>query len=157
MPILPAFELRDLAATHAFAARLAPRLQTGDVVLLRGDLGAGKTELARALIRVLAGHPIEVPSPTFTLLQLYDLPGLVLTHADLYRLREPEEVHELGLDELWQRGCLLVEWPERAAGLWPAERLIVEIEGPFLGDPQRRRLALDASADWVPRLAGLRP
>src|SRR4051794_5597678 len=85
----------DLAATRALAARLAALLRPGDVVALQGDLGAGKSELARAVIRALAGAEIEVPSPTFTLVQGYDLPGLRVTHADLYRLADPEDLAEL--------------------------------------------------------------
>ncbi|MGD9510611.1 MAG: tRNA (adenosine(37)-N6)-threonylcarbamoyltransferase complex ATPase subunit type 1 TsaE, partial [Geminicoccaceae bacterium] len=91
--------LPDLAATRALAARLARSLGPGDLVLLEGDLGTGKTELARAVIRALAGAPITVPSPTFTILQTYELPGLELGHADLYRIAEPGELIELGLEE----------------------------------------------------------
>ena len=119
--------LPDLAATRAFGGRLAALLHPGDVVALEGDLGAGKTELARSVIRALAGEPIPVPSPTFTLLQVYELPGLTVTHADLYRLADPGEVAELGLEEAWTDGVLLVEWPERAGGLLPAERLTVTL------------------------------
>ena len=94
-------------------------------MLLEGDLGAGKSELARAVIRSLAGAEIQVPSPTFTLVQSYELPTLEVSHSDLYRLADASEVGELGLDECWQRGALLVEWPERAPWLWPAERLLI--------------------------------
>ena len=94
---------------------------------LEGDLGAGKTELARAVIWVLAGEAVAVPSPTFTLLQVYELPGLTVTHADLYRLADADEVAELGLEEAWADGALLVEWPERAGGLLPAERLTLRL------------------------------
>ena len=86
-------------------------------MLLEGDLGAGKSELARAVIRSLAGAEIAVPSPTFTLVQTYELPALEVSHADLYRLGDAGEVGELGLEECWQRGALLVEWPERAPWL----------------------------------------
>jgi tRNA threonylcarbamoyl adenosine modification protein YjeE len=119
--------LPDFAATRAFGGRLAALLHSGDVVALEGDLGAGKTELARSVIRALAGEPIPVPSPTFTLLQVYELPGLTVTHADLYRLADPGEVAELGLEEAWTDGVLLVEWPERAGDLLPAERLTVTL------------------------------
>lgn len=121
--------LPDLAATRAFGARLAALLLPGDVVALEGDLGAGKTELARAVIRARAGAAIPVPSPTFTLLQVYELPGLTLTHADLYRLGGggPAELAELGLEETWETGALLVEWPERALDLLPADRLSLRL------------------------------
>jgi tRNA threonylcarbamoyladenosine biosynthesis protein TsaE len=93
-------DLPDEAATAALAARLAALLRPGDIVLLAGDLGAGKSFLARALIRAAAGEPeLEVPSPTFTLVQSYDLPAGELWHFDLYRLAAPDEVLELGWDE----------------------------------------------------------
>ena len=106
--------LPDLAATRALAARVAGHLEPGSVVLLEGDLGAGKSEFARAVIHALAGEPITVPSPTFTLLQSYALPALEVGHADLYRIAEPGEIAEIGLEECWRHGALLVEWPERA-------------------------------------------
>ena len=112
----PARSRRDPGARPAARRRPARR---ASVVLLEGDLGAGKSELARAVIRSLAGAEIAVPSPTFTLVQTYELPGLEVSHADLYRLADDGEVAELGLDECWQRGALLVEWPERAPWLWP--------------------------------------
>ena len=115
--------LPDLAATQALAARVAGHLEPGSVVLLEGDLGAGKSEFARAVIHALAGEPITVPSPTFTLLQSYALPSLEVGHADLYRIAEPSEIAEIGLEECWRHGALLVEWPERAPWLWPDERL----------------------------------
>jgi len=100
------------------------------VVALEGDLGAGKTELARAVIRARAGADVPVPSPTFTLLQVYDaLPGgLTITHADLYRLRgDPGELAEIELEEAWEDGALLVEWPERALDLLPGDRLSLRL------------------------------
>lgn len=114
-----------------------------------GDLGAGKSELARAVIRARAGEAITVPSPTFTLLQTYVLPDLEIGHSDLYRLSDPREAHELGLEECWQRGALLVEWPERAPDVWPAERLVVRLEAhPGLG-PEARRARLDGTGRWA--------
>lgn len=150
-----ALRLPDLAATRALGARLAVALRPGDVVLLQGDLGAGKSELARAAIRALAGAEIAVPSPTFTLVQTYDLPGLQVSHADLYRLSGEDEAVELGLEELWQQGALLVEWPERAPGLWPAESLIVRLEAePGIG-PSVRRVQLSGTGRWVRLLPDL--
>lgn len=130
-------------------------MRPGDVVLLEGDLGAGKSELARALIRARAGREIEVPSPTFTLLQVYDLPGLEIGHADLYRLGEPGEVLELGLEDCWAGGALLVEWPGRAPGFWPAERLRVRLETVAGGDTGVRRAHLSASERWAGVLTSL--
>ena len=124
-------DLPDEAATEALAARLAARLQPGDTVLLAGDLGAGKSFLARALIRAASGEPgLEVPSPTFTLVQSYDLPVGPLWHFDLYRLTAPEEVLELGWDEA-RLGICLVEWPDRLGPLTPVDRLKIELaQGP---------------------------
>ena len=112
--------LADEAATDTFGRRLAVRLAPGDIVLLSGDLGAGKTALARGILTGL-GHAGEVPSPTFTLVQSYELPGVRLPvwHVDLYRLDDPNEVEELGLDEILADGALIIEWPERASGRWP--------------------------------------
>lgn len=112
--------LADEAATDTFGRRLAARLAPGDVVLLAGDLGAGKTALARGILAGL-GHMGEVPSPTFTLVQSYEWPGVRLPvwHVDLYRLEDPNEVDELGLDEILADGALIIEWPERAGGRWP--------------------------------------
>ena len=127
-------DLPDEAATEALAARLAVLLQPGDIVLLAGDLGAGKSFLARALIRAASGEPgLEVPSPTFTLVQSYDLPAGELWHFDLYRLAAPEEVLELGWDEA-RLGICLVEWPDRLGPLVPADRLKIELaHGPADG------------------------
>ena len=91
---------------------------------LSGDLGAGKTTFARALIRYLAGdETIEVPSPTFTLIQTYELPRFTLVHADLYRLSGAAELAELGFDDLPEGAVVLMEWPDRAAGFLPPDRL----------------------------------
>lgn len=129
-------------------------LRRGDVVLLEGDLGAGKSELARALIRARAGSDIAVPSPTFTLLQVYDLPGLELAHADLYRLADPAEVRELGLEDCWAEGALLVEWPERAPGrFWPEERLCLRLEAVAGGGTDVRRAQLSGTDRWAALLA----
>ncbi|MEZ5935125.1 MAG: tRNA (adenosine(37)-N6)-threonylcarbamoyltransferase complex ATPase subunit type 1 TsaE [Alphaproteobacteria bacterium] len=149
-------ELRDLAATHGLAARLAGLLRGGDVVALRGDLGAGKTEFARALIRARAGSPLEVPSPTFTIMQDYPLDGLTIRHIDLYRIADPDELFELGLeetpaeDEAW-----LVEWPDRAAGRLAGTCLSLALEE---GDSPDARIArLTGDAFWTSRLPALAP
>ena len=119
-----AVQLSNELATVRFAADIACALEPGDVVTLSGDLGAGKTTFARALIRYLAGNEaIEVPSPTFTLLQNYDLPRFPLVHADLYRLSGAAELTELGLDDLSDKTVVLIEWADRAAGYLPPDRL----------------------------------
>ena len=118
--------LPDEHATQRLANDIANSLQAGDLVTLSGDLGAGKTTFARALIRYLAGDPaLEVPSPTFTLMQDYELPQFTLVHADFYRLSGPAELAELGFDDLPDDAVVLVEWPDRAVGFLAPDRLDV--------------------------------
>lgn len=144
--------LPDEAATAALARRLAPALRSGDVLALRGDLGAGKTAFARALIRALVGdEEAEVPSPTFTLVQTYDTEAGTIWHFDLYRLSGPDEVPELGWDEAGQ-GIALVEWPDRLGNLLPHDRL--ELTMAFEGS-DARRAELAGFGVWGPRLASL--
>jgi len=158
--------LPDLAATEALGRALARLLRPGDVVALHGDLGAGKTALARALIRALPGAPgacgdaaaEEVPSPTFTLVQTYDREPAPVWHFDLYRLEDAAEVDELGFSEALAGGISLIEWPERLGGRLggrlPAAALNVILV--FDGD-EARRARLDGGGDWPDRLAELRP
>ena len=110
-------ELADLAAMERFGAAIAGQLRAGDVVALSGGLGAGKTTLARAIIAAL-GHRGEVPSPSFAIIEVYDPPAvrLPLVHADFYRLADPAEAEEIGLDDYRHGGALLAEWPEKAGG-----------------------------------------
>ena len=116
--------LPDEEATRRFATDLAGALEPGDLVTLSGDLGAGKTTFARALIRHLAGDDaVEVPSPTFTLVQNYELPRFTLVHADLYRVGGAAELAEIGFDDLPDGAVVVMEWPDRAAGALPADRL----------------------------------
>lgn len=120
-------DLADENATNLLGNDLARAIVKGDLIALSGDLGAGKTTLARALIRSLAGDPyLDVPSPTFTLVQTYDLP-LPVSHFDLYRLGDPSELEELGLDEALDDGVALVEWPERAGDQLPDNVIHIEI------------------------------
>lgn len=100
---------------EAFGARIAARLEPGDVVALSGGLGAGKTTLARAIIAAL-GHTGEVPSPTFTIVETYDHLRVPLVHADFYRLEDPSEAEEIGLDDYREGAALLAEWPDHAGG-----------------------------------------
>jgi hypothetical protein len=120
--------LPDEQATRRLVMDIATALQPGDLITLSGDLGAGKTTFARALIRYFAGdETIEVPSPTFTLMQTYDLPQFPVVHADLYRLSGAAELSELGFDDLPEGAVVLVEWPDRAAGYLPPDRLDVAL------------------------------
>ena len=118
--------LPDLAATGALGVAIAAGLRTGDAVALWGDLGAGKTTLARAVLRAL-GVAGEVPSPTFTLVQTYDTPHLAVSHFDLYRLKQPREMEQLGFDDALEHGAVLVEWPERALEALPLDALHVRL------------------------------
>src|SRR5689334_24219727 len=107
--------LADESATYRLMMDIAALIEPGDLITLSGDLGAGKTTFARALIRHLAGNDaIEVPSPTFTLMQSYELPRFPLVHADLYRLNGPSELSELGVDDVAENSVVLLEWPDRA-------------------------------------------
>jgi len=112
--------LPDEGATERLGATLAERLRVGDVVGLKGELGAGKTTLARAIIRAAAGdRELIVPSPTFTLVEVYETPRGSFWHFDLYRLEAAEQVYELGWEEALAEGIALVEWPERLGKLLP--------------------------------------
>ncbi|MGA0596369.1 tRNA (adenosine(37)-N6)-threonylcarbamoyltransferase complex ATPase subunit type 1 TsaE [Enterovirga sp. CN4-39] len=127
MPITVA--LPDEAATEELGRALAAELQAGDLVALSGEIGAGKTTLARAILRARLGDPeLEAPSPTFTLLQTYESGDVPLVHADLYRIGGGGELYELGFDEMQASSIVLVEWPERAVGHLPAERLDILLE-----------------------------
>lgn len=121
-------DLADEAASERLAAGLAMLAGKGDLIKLEGDLGAGKTTLARSFIRTLADNPaLEVPSPTFTLVQAYELGGTSVAHMDFYRLEEPTEIDELGIDEALDAGTVIIEWPSRAADLLPPGGLLVEL------------------------------
>src|SRR5580693_3450830 len=139
---------------------IACALEPGDLVTLSGDLGAGKTTFARALIRHLAGDDkIEVPSPSFTLLQSYELPRFTLVHADLYRLTGATELGELGLDDLPEGAVMLLEWPDRAAGLLPPDRFDITFTlAPELGAEARhvRYVGYGAFAPRAERIALVR-
>jgi tRNA threonylcarbamoyl adenosine modification protein YjeE len=118
--------LRTLADTEALGARIAASLRPGDAIALEGDLGAGKTELARAILTSL-GLQEAVPSPTFTLVQRYETPHLAVSHYDLYRVEREREMSELGLDDALDEGAALIEWPERAGARLPADALHVQL------------------------------
>src|SRR5215468_7994174 len=120
--------LPDEQATRRLVTDIATALEPGDLLTLSGDLGAGKTTFARAMIRYLAGdETVEVPSPTFTLMQTYELPRFPVVHTDLYRVAGSEELAELGFDDLPENAVVVVEWPDRAAGCLPDDRIDVTL------------------------------
>ena len=145
-------DLPDEAATAALAARLAECARPGDVIALRGDLGTGKTTFARAFIHALGGTE-EVPSPTFTLVQIYALRAAVIWHFDLYRLQSPEDAWELGIEEAFSTGIALIEWPERLGPLLPERRLDITLA--FGEWAEARHAFLSADPGWATRLAGI--
>ena len=144
--------IADEAALSLLAEDVAMALRKGDVIALCGDLGAGKTTFARYVLRALADDPeLEVPSPTFTLAQAYDFGRLTVTHFDLYRLADPDELEEVGLDEAMLTGAALIEWPDRAEGRLPVDRL--ELSLAERDDPDARTVTLSApSGSWKTRL-----
>jgi tRNA threonylcarbamoyladenosine biosynthesis protein TsaE len=146
MPVL----LADLAATDTLGARIAAGLGVGDAVALHGDLGAGKTTLARAILRAL-GVTESVPSPTFTLVQTYETPGLAVRHYDLYRIQSPRDVDELGLEEALEEGAALIEWPENAGNRLPGEALHVVLT---TTGPGSRRADIAGPPRWASLLTG---
>lgn len=120
-------------------ARLGRALKSGDIVALIGGLGAGKTTLARGLVQSVLPHE-TVPSPTYTLVQTYDVPGFTLWHCDLYRLEHPDEAYELGLVDAMGEDVCLLEWPDRLGNLLPDDALKIEITFDDAGDGRRVEL-----------------
>jgi tRNA threonylcarbamoyladenosine biosynthesis protein TsaE len=143
-------DLATEAATEGLGRWLSGRLGAGDTLLLTGPIGAGKTHLARALIRESTGRDEDVPSPSFTLVQTYAAPGAEIWHADLYRLTHPDEVMELGLGDAFGRALCLVEWPDRLAALAPPEALHLHLS--IAG--AARRAAFSGAGGWPQRLGG---
>lgn len=148
--MLITLDLADEAATQRLGATLARLAVAGDVIALEGDLGSGKTALARAFIRTLSGAEEEVPSPTFTLAQLYDCDIATIWHFDLYRLEKPEDAFELGIEDAFAGGISLIEWPDRLGGWLPADRLTIGLSAG--SDAGARRARLDGGPAWTARL-----
>jgi hypothetical protein len=145
--------LPDERATQRLANDVANSLERGDFVTLSGDLGAGKTTFARMLIRHLADDPaLEVPSPTFTLMQVYDLPRFPLAHIDLYRLSKAQELTELGFDDLPEDAVVLLEWPDRAAGRLPPDRVDIGLALAPKLKPEFRHARVTGYGAFAPRI-----
>ena len=146
------FFLASESRTYALGAALSRLIRVGDILALRGDLGAGKTSLARGLIQTLVSEAEEVPSPTFTLLQTYQARGFTIFHFDLYRIENADEIFELGWDDMID-GVSLIEWPERAGPHLPDQRLDITL----IPDENGRIAALEPKTeDWQRRLDGFR-
>jgi len=147
----------DPAQMTSLARHIADAARVGDCITLSGPLGAGKTTFARAFIRALAEEEIAVASPTYMLVQTYPVTlgsgPATLWHADLYRLRGPEELREIGLEEALADGVLLVEWPEMAEGVLPKDRLAIAME--YGTQESVRRLRFSCGGDWAERLKGM--
>lgn len=151
-------ELADESATAALACALAACARPGDVVALYGNLGAGKTSFARAFVRAFHDRDDEeVPSPTFTLVQTYHGPRGALWHVDAYRLRDPDEILELGLDDAQPEGILLIEWPERLGPHLPRRRLDLTLSPGPDEHARRATLADCGGGDWGRRLVQSAP
>ncbi|HZC17390.1 MAG TPA: tRNA (adenosine(37)-N6)-threonylcarbamoyltransferase complex ATPase subunit type 1 TsaE [Caulobacteraceae bacterium] len=152
--ILPAegdFRLPDEAATARLGAVVARTLAPGEAVCLRGVLGAGKSTLARGLIRELTDAAEDVPSPTFTLVQFYEGRGLKVAHFDLYRLVEDGDTDEIGLDEALDDGAAIIEWPERLGRHLPRDRLDIEMLIVNDAGPESRLARLTPHGAWEGR------
>ena len=146
-PATKLIELPNLAATEARAGAIAALARPGDAILLEGPLGAGKTAFARAFLRAASADPrLEVPSPTFTLVQSYDTRIGTVHHFDLWRIDDPSALHELGWDAA-RSDIVLVEWPERLDALRPADALTVALH--LTGTTQRRAVL----SGWPDRLS----
>ena len=147
---MPTLELSTEVETRTLGSRLAAASRKGDVITLSGPLGVGKTELARGFIKHLAGEQVDVSSPTFTLINVYDSAKPPVWHFDLYRLEDENEMAELGLDEACAIGISLIEWPDRA-GLWlPSYCLAIELS--INADSQTRLARIAPGPGWKSRL-----
>ena len=145
--------LHNEADTRAVAAKLGPILRSGDIVALSGTLGAGKTAFARALINALPGPPEDVPSPTFTLVQTYQRGDAEIWHFDLYRLEEPDDAFELGIEDAFADAISLIEWPDKLGPYLPSRHLRVTLSQN--GESDVRTLQMIGNESWRDRLADL--
>lgn len=144
-------DLPDLTAMETLGARIAANMRAGDVIALSGPLGAGKTTLARAILRA-AGHAGEVPSPSYTLVEMYAGSEPPIAHADFYRLDDPSDADELGLDDYREGAVLIAEWPERAGGFaHEAACLSIALSFSSADANSGRKAIVEAGADWLGR------
>lgn len=150
-PTTHQISLADETATNAFAAAMAELLRAGDTILLQGPIGAGKSAFARGVIRARLGRMEDVPSPTFTLVQTYEAPDGDIWHCDLYRLTNPDEVLELGLEEAFQTAICLIEWPDRLGADVPRDALTLT----FAARADDHLVTVAAPPAWQDRLTGL--
>ncbi len=146
-------ELPDEAATEVIARSLAAIARPGDILAMHGELGTGKTVFARAFIRARGGIDEEVPSPTFTLVQTYELPGGVVYHFDLYRLARAEDAFELDIEDAFATGISLIEWPDRLGNLLPEKHLDIELSHGKI--PDLRKVRITGPEVWLERLANV--
>ncbi|MEL7180154.1 MAG: tRNA (adenosine(37)-N6)-threonylcarbamoyltransferase complex ATPase subunit type 1 TsaE [Pseudomonadota bacterium] len=145
------FSLVDETATGALATQIAQRLRPGDTLLLAGEIGAGKSAFARALIHARLGRMEDVPSPTFTLVQTYEDDAGDIWHCDLYRLTHPDEALELGLDEAFETAICLIEWPDRLGEVAPKTALLLAFEA----QEDKHHVTITGPTPWADRLRGL--
>jgi tRNA threonylcarbamoyladenosine biosynthesis protein TsaE len=146
-------DLADEAATAALGARLAAAAGPRDVLLLHGDLGMGKTALARGFVMGAAPETDEVPSPTFTLVQTYPTGRGTIWHFDLYRLKDPDEIWELGFEDALVDGILLIEWPDRLGGFVPRDRLDLTLSPGTSPDGRQATLVSAGKSTWLDRVS----
>lgn len=148
------FSLQTEGQTLGLGRALAAQASTGDVITLTGPLGAGKTVLARGFVTGLLGKSVDVASPTFTLVNVYDTAEPPIWHFDLYRLESPDDIEELGLDEALASGISLIEWPEHAKGWLPEDqlRIVFSVDEPS----QQRTATMSAGVSWQSRIDTIR-
>jgi len=149
-------KVRSETGTARLAAQLSTLTTPGDILSLWGDLGTGKTSFARAFINSLTDHAEEVPSPTFTLLQLYDTPRGEVYHFDMYRLEAPDDALELGIEDAFVDGICLIEWPDRLGAWLPKNRLDIILQAGDCDNARNVEIIARTPA-WNERLAALPP
>jgi len=147
--------VEDELGTARAAGKVARAAVAGDVIALHGDLGSGKTSFARGFIRALTSADEEVPSPTFTLVQTYAAEAGTIYHFDFYRIEDPDEAWEIGIEEAFAGGISLIEWPERLGALLPRDRLDVRLEILPGADDNVRRITFSAAPCWARRMETL--